>query len=111
MMPLMAHNLLESIALLGAAAKTFDERCVSGIVANRERCRRLVENSLMPVTALVPRLGYKEAAAIAQEAHRSGKTVRQVVLERKLIPEAELDALLDLSAMTQPGIREGAGGG
>ncbi len=123
MMPLMTHNLLQSIALLSAGARVFNERCVSagpvmpgnpdnvrGIVANRERCRKLVETSLMPVTALVPHLGYKEAAAIAQEAHRTGKTVREVVLERKLIPEKELDALLDLTAMTQPGIREGAGG-
>lgn len=119
MMPLMAHNLLQSIAILGAACRTFDERCVSkgpvmpnnpdnvkGIVANVERCRSLVEHSLMPVTALVPKLGYKEAASLAQEAHRTGKTVREIVLAKKLIPEKELDALLDLSAMTQPGIRE-----
>ena len=72
---------------------------VKGIVANRERCRSLVVNSLMPVTALVPRLGYKEAANIAQEAHKTGKTVREVVLEKKLIPEQELAALLDLTAM------------
>ncbi len=124
MMPLMAHNLLQSVALLSSGAKVFHERCVSGgpvmpgnpdnvkgIVANRERCRKLVENSLMPVTALVPKLGYKEAAAIAQEAHRTGKTVREVVLAKKLIAEAELDALLDLTAMTQPGIREGGAGG
>jgi fumarate hydratase class II len=124
MMPLMAHNLLQSVALLAAACRTFDERCVSGgpampnnpdnvrgIVANRERARALVEGSLMPVTALVPRLGYKEAAVIAQEAHRTGKTVRQVVLAKGLVPEKELDALLDLTAMTRPGIREGAGGG
>jgi fumarate hydratase class II len=124
MMPLMAHNLLQSAALLAAACRTFDERCVSGgpvmpgnpdnargIVANRDRARSLVENSLMPVTALVPRIGYKEAAAVAQEAHRSGKSVREVVLERGLIPADELDTLLDLTAMTRPGIKEGAGGG
>ncbi|MGH8631138.1 MAG: class II fumarate hydratase, partial [Burkholderiales bacterium] len=124
MMPLMAHNLLQSIALLSAAARVFDERCVSsgpempdnpdnvkGIVANRERCRQLIANSLMPVTALVPRLGYKEAAAVAREAHKTGKTVREVVLARKLISESELESLLDLTAMTQPGIREGGGGG
>ncbi len=107
MMPLMVHNLLESIAILSAACRTFNERCVKGIVANRERCRSLVENSLMPVTALVPKLGYKEAAALAQEAHRTGKTVREIVLAKNLIPEKELDALLDLTAMTRPGIKEG----
>ncbi|MGH2524904.1 MAG: aspartate ammonia-lyase, partial [Anaerolineales bacterium] len=123
MMPLMTHNLLESIALLANGARVFDQRCVSagpempgnpdnvkGIVANRERCRSLVANSLMPVTALVPRLGYAKAAEIAKEAHKTGRTVREVVLAQKLIPEAELDALLDLTAMTKPGIREGAGG-
>ncbi len=124
MMPLMAHNLLQSIAILSAACRTFDDRCVTrgpvmpnnpdnvkGIVANRERARSLVENSLMPVTALVPKIGYKEAAALAQEAHRTGQTVRQIVLAKKLIPEKELDGLLDLTAMTVPGIKEGAGGG
>jgi len=122
MMPLMTHNLLQSILLLANGARVFDERCVSagpempgnpdnvkGIVANRDRCRKLVENSLMPVTALVPRLGYAKAAEIAKEAHKTGKTVREVVLAQKLIPEAELDKLLDLTAMTQPGIREGGG--
>ncbi len=84
---------------------------VKGIVGNRERCKTLVENSLMPVTALVPKIGYKEAAALAQEAHRTGQTVRQIVLAKKLIPEKELDGLLDLTAMTRPGIKEGAGGG
>ncbi len=124
MMPLMAHNLLQSTAILSNACRTFDDRCVTkgpampgnpdnvrGIVANVARCRSLVENSLMPVTALVPKIGYKEAAALAQEAHRTGQTVRQIVLAKGLIPEKELDGLLDLTAMTLPGIKEGAGGG
>jgi fumarate hydratase class II len=110
MMPVMCHNLLQSASLLAAASRVFTEKCVTGITADRERCQSLVERSLMPVTALVPRLGYKIAAEIAQEAQRTGKTVREVVLGRKLIPAAELDALLDLSAMTKPGIREGASG-
>ena len=108
MMPLMAHNLLQSASLLAAASRAFTGKCVGGMTADRDRCRALVERSLMPVTALVPKLGYKTAAEIAQEAHRTGKTVREVVLGRKLIPEKELDALLDLGGMTQPGIREGA---
>jgi len=102
MMPVMAHNVLQSAALLAAAGRTFAEKCVKGIAADRERCRALVERSLMPVTALVPKLGYEVAAGIAQEAHRTGKTVREVVLGRKLIPEKELDILLDLSNMTRP---------
>jgi len=113
MMPVMAHNLLQSISILAIACRTFDERCVShgpaiaesphnqhGISANRERCRMLVESSLMPVTALVPKLGYRVAADIAQEANRSGRTIRQVVLEKKLFSDAELDGLLDLTRMT-----------
>lgn len=112
MMPLMARNLLESLEILGNAAKLFNDRCVSGgpelpgkpdntkgITANREKCRQYAELSLMVVTALAPKLGYKEAASIAQEAARTGKTIRQVVLARKLIPEKELDALLNLEGM------------
>ena len=118
MMPLMAHNLLQSIELLANGAGVFTNRCIArgpempdnpnnamGIVANRDRCRALVENSLMPVTALVPRLGYAEAARIAKEAYATGRMVREVVIESNLIPETELDAVLDLAAMTRPGIR------
>lgn len=114
MMPLMAHNLLQSIAILAAACRAFDGRCVSngpemrgnpdnvrGIVANRDRCRMLVESSLMPVTALVPKLGYHEAAAIAEEARRTGRTVREIVLAKNLFSVAELEELLDLTAMTR----------
>jgi fumarate hydratase class II len=124
MMPLMVHNLLQSIALLSSAARTFNRRCVSGgpelkdnpdnergIVADAERCRRLVENSLMPVTALVPVIGYAKAAEIANEALRTGKTVCEIVVMRNLMTADECHKLLDLSAMTRCGIRAGAGGG
>ena len=124
MMPLMAHNLLQSIAILAAACRTFDDRCVShgpvmsgnpdnvrGIVANRDRCRALVESSLMPVTALVPKLGYHQAAAIAEESHRTGRTIREIVLAKNLIPVAELDTLLDLTAMTRPAFMDGTSSG
>jgi fumarate hydratase class II len=115
MMPLLAHNLLQSISILAAACSTFDEKCVSsgpvmsanpdnacGIVANRERCRQLVESSLMPVTALVPKLGYQRAAKIASESLRTGRTIRETVLAENLISATELDSLLDLSSMTHP---------
>jgi len=115
MMPLMAHNLLQSISILAAACRVFDEKCVShgpvmsanpdnarGIEANRERCRLLVESSLMSVTALVPKLGYQTAAKIASESLRSGRTIREVVLADNLISATELDALLDLTSMTGP---------
>ena len=115
MMPLMAHNLLQSITILAAACRVFDEKCVSsgpavrdnpnnvhGISANQERCRLLVESSLMPVTALVPMLGYKIAARIARESFRTGKTIREIVLAENLVPATELDSLLDLTSMTRP---------
>lgn len=122
MMPLMAHNLLQSIAILAAACRSFNERCVSygpvilakplnsrGIVANRDRCRALVESSLMPLTALVPKLGYHEASKIAEESLRTGRTVREIVLEKKLLSATELEGLLDLTGMTRSVAREGAG--
>ena len=116
MMPVMARNLLESIEILGNACRLFNDKCISGgpelpgnpdntrgLTANRERCRRYAEMSIMSVTALAPRIGYKEAAEVAQEALRSNRTVREVTLERKLVPEKELEKLLDLRGMTGQG--------
>ncbi|MGH8095448.1 MAG: class II fumarate hydratase [Chthoniobacterales bacterium] len=110
MMPVMAHNLLESIRILGNAADIFAEKCVSGIVANRERCQELVELSMAMVTSLAPRIGYDRAAEIAKESAKTGKTVRQLCREKKVLPEAELGGVLDPVAMTEPG-GEGSGGG
>lgn len=104
-MPLMARNLLESGALLAAACRTFNRRCVSGpgrgITADVKRCRELLERTLMPVTALVPRIGHARAAEAAREAHRTGKTVKEVVRELGLVAERDLDRILDLSAMAR----------
>ena len=110
MMPVMAHNLLESIRILGNVADVFADKCVSGIVANRERCQELVELSMAMVTSLAPKIGYDRAAEIAKESARTGKTVREICLEQKVLPEAELEAALDPVAMTEPG-GEGSGGG
>ncbi len=95
MMPMMAHHLLESIRLLSHGARNLVDRCIQGIVANRERASALVENSLAMVTALVPKIGYDAAAKIAQQAYATGKTIRQVALELHLLPEDELTRLLD----------------
>jgi fumarate hydratase, class II len=103
MMPVMAHDLLESIRLLGNVADAFVEKCVLGIEANKERCHELVELSMAMVTSLVPRIGYDRAAEIAKESVRTGKTVRQICLEKKVLPENELNAALDPVAMTGPG--------
>ena len=103
MMPVMAHDLLESIRLLGNVADTFVEKCVLGIEANKERCHELVELSMAMVTSLVPKIGYDRAAEIAKESVRTGKTVRQICLEKKILPVSELNAALDPVAMTGPG--------
>ncbi len=104
MMPVMAHNLLSSIALLAAGATQFSNRCVKGLQANRERCESLVEESLAMCTALAPVIGYDSAAQIAKEAYQNGRTVRQVANEQQILPAEELDRLLDPRPMTEPGV-------
>jgi fumarate hydratase, class II len=110
MMPVMAHNILESIRLLGNAADAFTEKCVVGIEANEERCRELVELSMAMVTSLAPKIGYDRAAEIAKESARTGKTVREICREKNVLLENELEGALDPVAMTQPG-GTGSGGG
>jgi len=102
-MPLMTHNLLESVRLLSSAARAFADKCVSGITANEERCAALIEGSLAMCTSLAPKIGYDKAAAIAKEAFAAGKTVRQVAKEHKVLSDAELDETLDAMSMTKPG--------
>jgi len=104
MMPLIAYNLLQSIALLAAAVRQFGERCINGLEAKEERCGALVEQSLAMVTALAPAIGYDRAARIAKEAFESGRTVREICREKEVLPGKELDALLDPRPMTEPGI-------
>jgi fumarate hydratase class II len=104
MMPVMAHNLLSSIAFLAGAVTQFTGRCVAGLQADRQRCESLVEESLAMCTALAPVIGYDRAAQIAKEAFSSGRTVRQVAQERQVLPEEELDRLLDPRPMTEPGV-------
>jgi fumarate hydratase, class II len=111
MMPVMAHNLLESIHLLGAAAWNFAERCVVGIQANRDRCAELIEQSQSMCTALAPEIGYDAAAQIAKESFASGKTVRQIAQERQVLPDDRLNELLDPRRMTEPGLTGGPAGG
>ncbi len=110
MMPVMAHDLLESIRLLGNVSEILAEKCVRGIRANVERCKELVELSMAMVTSLAPKIGYDRAAEIAKESEKTGKTVRELCREKKVLPEAELNAALDPVAMTEPG-GTGSGGG
>lgn len=104
MMPIMAHALLQSVSLLASASRVLAEKCVDGIIANEERCRELLEGNLSLATALAPKIGYDEAASIAKQAFREGKTARQVALEKNALPEAELEQVLDARAMTEPGV-------
>jgi fumarate hydratase class II len=104
MMPVMAVSLLEAVQLSANVIKIFNDKCIAGIEPNVERCRELVEKSLAMVTSLAPVLGYDAAAKIAKEAFASGKTIRQVAREQKLLPEQQLDSLLDPWRMTSPGL-------
>jgi fumarate hydratase, class II len=110
MMPVMAYDLLESIRLLSNAVDVFCEKCVTGIKANKARCEELVELSMAMVTALAPKVGYDRAAEIAKESVQTGKTVRELCREKKVLSEKELDAALDPISMTEPGGSGGAGG-
>jgi fumarate hydratase class II len=100
-MPVMARNLLESIRLLAAAARALADRCVHGIEADVERCRRYAESSPAIVTALAPHLGYDVAADVVHEAMATRRTLREVVLDRGLMDADQLERVLDVAAMTR----------
>lgn len=104
MMPVMAFDMLMSIDILKNAVGVFIEFCVEGITANVERCEQLVESSMGLATALNPYIGYSAAAKVTQEAYRTGKPIRQVVLEQGILSPEELERVLDPVAMTEPGI-------
>jgi fumarate hydratase class II len=95
MMPVMAYDLLESIALLAAVTRNFNEKCIRGLEADRARAEGFVEQSLAMCTALVPEIGYEKAAAIAKEAYTAGRTIREVALEKSGLTEQRLRDLLD----------------
>jgi fumarate hydratase class II len=101
--PLIAHALHEAITCLSNGARVFADRCISGATVNEDRCRELVDSSLMLVTALNPYIGYDKAAMVAKTAHDQGKTLKEVVLDKGLLDEATLDRALDPSTMVQPG--------
>lgn len=100
MIPVMAHNILESAEILANAVSLFSKRCVAGIKADEKRCAELVEKSLAMVTALSPTLGYDLSAKIAKEAYETGKTLRQTILDKGLMSAADLDIALNPVSMT-----------
>jgi len=103
MMPVMAHTFLESVALLGNAARAFTGRCVTGITANEERARELLLRNPSIATALNLHIGYDRASEVAKRAASEGRSVRDVVLEMGLMDEAEVDEALNVRDMTEPG--------
>jgi aspartate ammonia-lyase len=104
MMPVIAWNALHAIRILANAIRVLDERCVVGIEADEERCRELMDRSTAVATALSPYIGYAETADIAKTAVKTGRTIRELVLERGLLDAAQLDGILSAEAMTTPGV-------
>jgi len=102
MLPVMAHNLLESERLLASASRMFTDKCIIGLVANRERCAEQIEWSMSMVTSLAPIIGYDRASQIAKKAVAEGKTVRQICLDEAVMDADELDRLLDSATMLNP---------
>ncbi len=102
-LPLLADTLLDGVKVLSGAANGFSKRCVKGLEVDRDRVEALVEQSLMLGTALAPHIGYDEAANLAKEAYKTGRTIRELATEKKLMSPAKLKRVLDLTHMTRPG--------
>ncbi len=103
-LPLIAHNLFQQLDLVHGVVPAFIERCISGIEADAERCRQQVEEHYGLVVALVPYLGYDVASDVARDASQSGRSVKDVILERRLLTADELEIVMAPEEMTKPGI-------
>lgn len=104
MMPLMQHKVISSIHVMGSLCRQLTDLCVTGITANVDRCRRYSESSMGLATALNVHIGYKNAAAVAKEALHSGKTIIDIIREKKMLTEAQIAKIMDAKKMTEPGI-------
>jgi fumarate hydratase class II len=102
-MPVMIYNVLQSVHILATGSALLAERCVDGLVAQRERAAEMIEKSLAMVTALAPRIGYDLAAEIAKEAYSTGRTVREIATEREVVTREELAEILDPRRQTEGG--------
>ena len=112
MLPLIARNLLEQIALLSTATVVFADKLLAGLKANRADIESKNEQSLSLATVLAPRIGYDKAAEIAKESFKTRKTVRELCFEKKVLPRAELEKALDLMSQTEPSAENiGSAGG
>jgi fumarate hydratase class II len=104
MLPVIARNLLESIRLLASVSRAFAEKAIDGIEANVEQCKAYAESSPSIGTSLNPYIGYEKAAEVIKESTKTGRSIRELVLERKWMTSAELDKALDVLALTKGGI-------
>jgi fumarate hydratase class II len=103
-MPMMARNLLESIRLLANVSRVFADKCIDGIKANEEVCKQYAESSPSIGTSLTPYIGYEKVADITKESIKSGRSIREIVLEQGLMSDDELDKALNILAMTKGGL-------
>ena len=110
MIPVIAHNLLQSIQLLANGCRVFTLRCVAGLDADAVRCESMIEQSLALCTSLTPVIGYDAAAAIAREAFQTGRTVREVALETTNLGPEKIGTLLDPARQTEPGVAAAGAG-
>jgi len=101
-MPVMIDAFLESVKLLANVTNVMVDKLLTGLEVNEERCRQLIEQSLMMVTSLAPKIGYEKAASLAKRAFESGKTIRELCREQKVLPDKDLDDALDPWKMTEP---------
>jgi fumarate hydratase class II len=99
MLPIMAHNILESISILTSGAEAFTEKLIIGLEANTEKLDENIQKNSILVTALVPKLGYDVSAEIAKEAIATNSTIKKVLLDRNLLSEQEIDELLDIEKL------------
>jgi fumarate hydratase class II len=111
MLPLVAANLLDGIALLSHVMRLLADTAIAGLVVRQDKVAEALSRNPILVTALNPIIGYERAAAIAKRAYKEKRAVLDVALEMSGLPEAKLRKLLDPAAMTKGGIREGGGGG
>jgi fumarate hydratase, class II len=109
MMPVITHNIVFGLIIVGNATRVFAERCVDGIEADEAQCAYWLERSPALVTALAPKIGYAEAAKLAKEAIATGLTVKELVTRKRILEGAELEEVLDLRAMTELGVPGGKG--
>ena len=101
-MPVIAYSTLNSVELLADSVRSFHDNCVVGIEPNHDNIQGNLERSLMLVTALNPHIGYEKASALAKEAFKTGKTIRELCTEQNILPPDTLQEALDPMSMTEP---------